>query len=488
MNAMKLRHVCLLRAGFAGYLSVSVLLAQAQAVLSWDAPQVAGSSGWLRPRIALTGEGRPAILWGRSSPRANLFTIREGSGFAEAIELSMPGLSPSVADWMGSDIAAKGSTIWVVMKATPEESRPLYVRRSDDEGLTWSDTLRVDPFDGLVSRFPSIACEDPEAPIVQYMQFDGGWSGARQVVSRMSAGAFAAPLHVSQPFSTGEVCDCCPGQVVADGALAAALYRDATSSLRVMWGATSMDGGASFPIGAMIDNTGWVLNACPSSGPDGCIAGDSIRYVWMSGASNGTKAYIGSAALETLAAGPQRLLLAGQPTGNQQNHPRLAGAGDTLGVVWEDFSAGARRILFSWSISGPGGLSAPDTVDALSAGNQRTPDIAYAAGRFHIVWGDPGTNTVRYRSASIIGTSDVSELHAPAPLVWVDPGGNAVCWSSAGWRRAELFDAHGRLIGRATGGTSRIHLAGVAAGSYVLRLTATDGSTQAARLAIAHQR
>ncbi|MBK8612855.1 MAG: hypothetical protein IPN85_05075 [Flavobacteriales bacterium] len=46
--------------------------------------------------------------------------------------MSTPGCVPSVADWMGSSIAAVGNTVWVVMKATPEDTRHIYVRRSDD--------------------------------------------------------------------------------------------------------------------------------------------------------------------------------------------------------------------------------------------------------------------------------------------------------------------------------------------------------------------
>ncbi|MBK8615467.1 MAG: hypothetical protein IPN85_18875 [Flavobacteriales bacterium] len=84
--------------------------------------------------------------------------------FGPAQEVSTPGCVPSVADWMGSSIAAM-ATRWVVMKATPEDTRPIYVRRSDDGGSTWGDTVRVDPYDGLVSRFPSIDLVDANGPL-----------------------------------------------------------------------------------------------------------------------------------------------------------------------------------------------------------------------------------------------------------------------------------------------------------------------------------
>lgn len=335
------------------------------------------------------------------------------------------------------------------MKATPEESRPIYLRRSDDGGNSWGDTVRVDPFDGLVSRFPSIALVGPDEPVVQYMQFDNGWNGAREVVTRMSAGSFAPPVQVSTPFSGGEVCDCCPTQVVADDSHVVALYRNAESNLRVIWGAASMDGALTFPIGSLVDTTGWVLNACPSSGPAAYLDGDSARYVWMSGANNGTKIYLGSAHASDLSLGPQRFVYPGQPAGVQQNFPRIAGNADTLGIVWENYANGAREIFFSWSADGPNGLSEPIMVNIETAGNQRTPDVAFADGTFHIVWGEQGSNAVRYRLASVVSSASVPEASTSEFKAWFDAVSGQLRWSGTMRGNVIVRDQLGRLIGQA---------------------------------------
>ena len=139
----------------------------------------------------------------------------------------------------------------------------------------------------------------------------------------------------------------------------------------------------------------------PLSGPDGYIAGDSIRYVWMSGEDNGIKVFMGSADAGTLATGAQGNVHPGQASALQQNFPRIAGRGDTLGIVWEQLSGGQREILFAHSTTGIGGLSTPDTVNAELAGAQKTPDIAYADGAFHIVWSEPVSGQVRYRRTDL---------------------------------------------------------------------------------------
>ncbi|MEO8067073.1 MAG: hypothetical protein ABI599_05205 [Flavobacteriales bacterium] len=435
-------------------------------------------TGGLRPRVDVNGNGDPVVLWGNAMPAANYVAVSMGGVFGVPIEVSAPGCVPAVADWMGSSIAASGNTVWVVMKATPEESKPLYVRRSNDGGYTWNDTLRVEPYDGKVSRFPSIAVSDPDAPLVQYMQFDSGYFGARQTVARMMGGAFMAPVQVSAPFAPGDVCDCCPNQVLADGANTVALYRNAGPNIRVMWGATSTDGGTTFPIGAEVDTTGWMLSACPSSGPDGYIAGDSIRYVWMSGANLGNKVYAGSAWLTDLSLAQQRLVHSGLTASTQQNFPRIAGSGDTLGIVWQQIKSGQAEILFSWSVSGIQGLSVPDTVNADLADAQKTPDIAYANGTFHIVWSEASTGQVRYRKATITNDVGVADAQIPGPpMVWPNPVNDVLHVSGGPWVRAAIHDAQGKELRAERIASGALRVGDLATGEYVLRLSDGHGRT-----------
>ena len=467
------------------FLLLGTSLFAQQAALSWG-PVLdcnAQGEGSLRPRVALNGAGDPVVLWGDMSPMANYVAVGNGNGFGARQEVSTPGCIPAVADWMGSSIAAVGNTVWVVMKATPEETRPVYVRRSDDGGLSWGDTIRVDPYDGLVSRFPSIDMVGPNAPLIQYMQFDSGYFGARQVVCHMMGGSFMQPVQVSAPFAPGDVCDCCPNQIIADQDHAIALYRNAGPNIRVMWGAVSSDEGATFPTGSVIDGTAWPLSACPSSGPDGYLAGDSIRYVWMSGATNGNKVYIGNALAADLSLGEQGLVHAGQAQGLQQNFPRIAGSGDTLGVVWQQINSGQSEILFSWSVTGPAGLSLPDTVNVDLTGSQRTPDIAFANGAFHIVWSEVTGSKVRYRKATVLGPSSIVEQEGALPvLAWPNPVHDMLTVDGGQWIRAEVIDAQGKVVERLQVKAGALDLSSIATGSYTLVLTDRQGLTGALRI------
>jgi hypothetical protein len=287
---------------------------------------------------------------------------------------------------------------------------------------------------------------------------------------------------VSAPYAPGEVCDCCPNQIVLDNDHVVALYRNAGSNVRVMWGAVSTDGGMSFPLGAMIDNTNWVLNACPSSGPDGYLSGDSIRYVWMSGANNGTKIHLGSALAGNLSLGSERFVHPGQPMGTQQNFPRIAGNGDTLGVVWENYLNGARDILFSWSVTGVTGLSAPEMVNTDMNGAQRTPDIAFRSGAFHIIWGEGGSAQVRYRKATVLDASAIAESGNEAVRCWPNPVSDALHVEGAHWNRAVIIDALGKVFATVPLKAGMIDMSTAAPGDYTLQLSGISGAKAMVRV------
>ncbi len=450
--------------------------------LSWDAviecaPEDAGA---LRPRIAVNASGEAVVLWSVSTTGGCYAARQMGSSFMAPVRVDPVGGELAAADWQGPAIAAHGDALWVVYKGLPEDMAPCYLVGSTDGGATWGDTLRVDPFDGLVSRFPSVAVAPDGSPVVEYMQFTSGYLEPRHVVRAWADGSFLPPAQVSTPFAPGEVCDCCTGEVGTTGSNVVALYRNAGNSIRTIWGAASADGGATFATGAQVDATNWSYPACPSSGPDLYLAGDSIRYVWMSGEENGTKVYLGSAHAGTLATGVQMNVHADQPTAMQQNFPRIAGQGDTLGIVWEQFHAGQREILFAWRTTGIAGLSSPDTVNVDLTAPQRAPDIAYADGAFHIVWSEPNEGQVRYRKAVLVDDTGIS-LPEPTERMQLryDAVEEQLYITGIRPSAVELFDMAGRRLVTAKAVLGTLRLDGMAPGCYVVR--AMDGQVHCGR-------
>ncbi|MDQ3100222.1 MAG: T9SS type A sorting domain-containing protein [Bacteroidota bacterium] len=429
----------------------SPVLLPAQAQLQWSEPIVVlrGTQDQIRPRIVLNAELRPVILWGEASPAANYIAVGEGNAFSTAQVIHPPTLAPAVADWQGSDLISSGDRIYAIMKMTPENSAGIYLVSSLDGGYTWSDTLRVDQVPGYKTRFSSIAIDPNGDPLVQYMQIDMSEVVHRNMVSKIIDGVVQPPIDVSSPFTAGEDCDCCPGQIISDGNDVAALFRDATENVRVIWAATSANGGGTFDQGAPVDDTNWILNACPASGPDGVISADSLYTVWMSGAVNGKKVYLGSSRFPDLAQGAMVQVHPAQPQSVQQDHPRIAGSVDTIGIVWQQTASTQSEVLFSWRTAATE-LSEPDTINIEMLGPQRSPDITFANGTFHMVWADYQENAIIYRKATLMNSIGIQEDRLASDLnVWPVPASDVL---HIGTRdqfnrgNIKIYDALGHLV------------------------------------------
>jgi len=451
---------------------------QAQ-LISWGSELTIGNTGQaLRPRIDATALGS-VIVWG-VAPSTLYVSHDPGTGFTDPVIVPPVGVQPWATSWAGADIAAHGDTVIVVYSTGTQGVGTLYASRSTDGGQTWPDTARIAPLPGLEARFPTVAYIPGQGPVVQYMEFDPGWQLPRYVVSSSTDGGttYGPPVQVSAPYAPGEVCDCCTGQVIAGNGAVAALFRNNNSNLRTTWAATSTDGGATFPVGAEIDQTGWMFNACASSGPDGYIVGDSMRYVWMSGASNGTKCYYGSAALSDLNVGANAPLHGGQMQNLTQNFPRISGNGDTLGIVWEQNLQGNKEILFRWSVNGWAGLSDPDTANTVLTGAQTTPDITFYNGTFHLVWENSTTGQLSYRAATISNETGVTDQSSdPVTLsLWPSPVTAELNFSLPKNAATLLvFDHAGKLVLRERA-KSTLDLGALGSGTYTVQCIAQNGA------------
>ena len=126
------------------------------------------------------------------------------------------------------------------------------------------------------------------------------------------------------------------------------------------------------------------------------------------------------------------------------------------------------------------GRSAQVNVDL--SGPQKTPDIAYADGAFHIVWSETSTGTVRYRKA-VLG-NDVSmeeyedHMHLtcwPNPVSGKGTADQVLHVSGGQWISAEIVDAHGRSVRHGAVRSDAVDTSGLPAGSYLLRLKDMHG-------------
>lgn len=379
----------------------------------------------MHPRIVMDGSGNPLVVWGRMSDEAVFLAKWNGTTFSTPVKLNPSWLTVATASWMGPDIAAKGDTVYVVVKRTPETSdtNHIYILSSFNGGASFAQPTRVDFIADSISRFPTVDIDAMGNPLVAFMKFNSTFLDSRWVVTKSANYGVTFSLDVKASGHSGptaEVCDCCPGALISNGSNTTMLYRDNLSNMRDIWSGVSTDNSVSFPTGFAVDNNNWMISSCPSSGPDGVIVGDTLYSVFMSSGSGNYRTY-----LSKFSVANNSLVSVSNLTGSisglgQQNYPRIASDGSAMAIVWKQSVSGAAQlpILFTNDISS--GLSADyDTVDLANITNA---DVAIKDGKIFVVWQDDAAGTVKFRSGTYtpLGTN-VDETEKPAFKIFPNP-------------------------------------------------------------------
>lgn len=455
---------------------------QAQVGLIWSDPVVVapGSFDNTRPRVALVNGIDPIVLWGRSSTDVNYVSKWNGAAFNAPEQITPAGTNAFVATWAGSEIATAGDTVFVVYVKEPAVSNAVYTRRSLDGGLTWEDSVRVDGLTTGISQFPSITTGASGRPIITFMDHDLGWTDPRYVVANSNdgGGSYEEPVPASAIVAQGEVCDCCPADIIQGNGKQVLLFRNNDNNERDIWAASSDNAGISFSNGEDIDFGTLTLTVCPSSGPSGIISGDSLYFAWMNILGNSNRVNIGSAGLNDLMPITNSLIDASVPLNTVQNYPRMAGMNDTLAVVWEESISGSSECVVKWSVNGVQGLSVKDTVNLDLSGGQTNPDIAYSNGYFHFVWQNNSSNEVIYRRAQVTELTSIPEGYANniAEVNIARSGDQLIISALSPIRALSVFDVQGRMLGTITDrGTTSLEWPAPIIGTYLFHVILEDG-------------
>ena len=456
-------------------------VAPAQTGVNWS-PGVsiaASHYGNLHPRVVADKSGNPLIIWGSGSVNKVNFVRWTGTAFSNPVSLNPDSIPIFTASWAGPDLAARGDTVYVVYKETPEDGNGIFLVRSINGGINFSPPVRVDAIADSISRFPAVTAGDAGNPLVAFMKFDPGFTNARYVVTRSgNAGNSFGPDVPASRYSGGYVCDCCPATVLAAGNTAAVLYRDNLSNLRNNWAGFSFDNGNSFGASANVDNTGWIVNSCPASGPDGVLVGDGLYAVFMSAASGKSLCYRSRTAVAS-----QQLETVEPLTGNfaglgQQNYPRIAASGSAAAVVWTQTVNGSAQLAVQFTDNLSNGF--PAGYATLAAQNVADADVALANGKIYVVWEDAGSGTVRYMSGTYAtsGTPNLPGAGAamqvyPNPVTQAEiavridaPEGAGVAYTIVNLQGQELRSGHAQQ----SAGLLRIDVSGLRQGAYWLRV------------------
>lgn len=362
------------------------------------------------PRVVLDRSGDPMILWGNSGNNNAYFSKWNGSSFTTPMIVNT-GVPVFAASWAGPDIAAHGDTVYVVVKETPEMMNPAWMFKSFNGGTSFTGPVQLDiNLSDSISRFPAVTTDNAGQPVVAYMKIDGSFANARWVVTRSNDfGATFSIDVLASDWSGGDVCDCCPASITCSGNTAAVMYRDNNANIRDMWCGISDDAGTSFMGGFGLDNPDWMLMMCPSSGPDGVIIGDTLYSALMSGFTGDYLIYYSKSSISGMAnssVAPITGMFAGL---TNQNYPRVATDGSAVGIIWQQTVSGQSQLPLLFTNNIDNGF--PAQYDTVDLGDVTNADIAIRDGIIHIVWEDPNSGTVKYRSGTFNSVLGVENTH-----------------------------------------------------------------------------
>ena len=365
--------------------------------------------GYARPKIALNGNGDPVVMWGKTYNENAYVSVLQSGDFSTPSALLPDGMNAYVQNWTAPSMEAQGDLVFVVFKSQPDDQGYIYIVKSINGGLTFGDTVRVS--NERWSKFPEVSILPNGNPVVNFMKFEPGFLEPHYAVAVSADGGntFSEPVDASSG-APGEACDCCPGFVLAEQDRIIVMFRNNDNNLRDMWATVSTDGGQSFDQGADVDYNNWMINSCPSTGPNAISKEDSLYAVWMSGAQGFSKVNIASVNLNDMSVG-----VTGEITPNRltnQNYPKIDGENNVMGVIWQEVDEGM-DIKMMVSKTGVQGLLGGSVIDVnvFNTGTQTNPDMVFKDGYFHTVWQDNKSKAIYYRKGKFDLSSSVEQIN-----------------------------------------------------------------------------
>ena len=388
-----------------------VLVGQSQQIFFSSFIEISGAGdGYGRPRIVLTSENNPLIIWRKdSSPKVLRASKWDGNNFSAPYDILQPGIIPS--SWDGPEVASKGDTVYVVFTSSVTSQSSIMLIKSFNGGLTFSDTIRVSANNSLHKyRMGNIAVNSEGNPVVSYMQYLLNWMDPQQMVnvSNNYGSSFNGPIEGSA-LAPGEPCDCCKSSLVCSGDNLFLLFRNNYNNERNSFIAKSIDGGLSFIATTDLDDYDWMLNSCPATTPRGVIVDDSVVIVKRSGSTGNNEIVCSSVNIIDLSYSYNNNI--DLIVGVQQDYPEISANKDTIVVVWQDNRSGIQDCYVSISTNGASSLNGSISfTDSTTVGYKSDPDVVYNKGEIHLVYLDNTQYKILYVKASFDMLNEVLDV------------------------------------------------------------------------------
>jgi hypothetical protein len=382
---------------------------------------VASGYGNLHPQIEVLGDGQLGIIWTDGSSNNLYFSKRTAPEvFSAPIQLNPVGTEVQDYNWSGPDLSIWGDNVFVVYHDLGYEDGHIYLVKSDDNGLTFGDTVRVDYLTDAYAQFPDVAVYN-DTVFVVFMEHPLMAMGPQMVLARSVDGGLTFEPHVDVSGWVGfEACDCCQPEIIVDENKVIIFYRENDANTRDIKAVVSYDRGATFTQYIQPDDHGWTIAACPSTGPDARFLDNGNPVcIYRTTVSGAAKLFVNEYDLvNDMTVNEVDVYMDGvTPTGI--NYPQISVDGSLIGIVWEGLGS-STDVFFNGSNTGVVNLLSTNAINVTNmTGSQSKPDLVALNSSFHIVYSELSGTEVKY--VSVQATSSIVQQSNPEFKFYPNP-------------------------------------------------------------------
>jgi len=402
-------------------LLLSTIILNAQNFVTSAPITVAPGSGNYHPQMEVLGDGELGVIWTDAVGNDIYFSKRNGiDQFAAPIQLNPTGVDVQDYNWSGADLIVEGNNIYVVFRSAGYETGHCYLVKSADNGLTFSDTVRIDNLAVGYAQYPDVTVFN-DTVFVTYMKHDAGSMNPRYVSARSVDGGLTFETEVEAGSLLGnEACDCCQPEIIADGEKVIIFFRNNASNIRDIKAVVSYDRGATFTNWFSVDDHNWLITSCPSTGPDArFIDADIVVSAYRSYVSGAPKIFLNEYNVTTDVSLNTIDISMDGVTPSGINYPQIAYAGNLLAIVWEGLGT-STDVFFNASSTGVTGINSSNAINVTDEiSSQSKPDVAILNGTFHIVYSELSGSVVKY--CRVNATVDIDEPVSYSATIYPNP-------------------------------------------------------------------
>lgn len=343
--------------------------------------------GYNNARCIATSVDTVHVVWGEGAAIPSIRYTRsldDGTTWGEGITLST---STTGADY--PSVAVSGSTVHAVWRDTRDGNQEIYYRRSNDNGQSWGDEVRL-TFNPAEKNLPSIAVSGEIVHVV--------WHDSRQgdlviyyLRSDDNGQTWGDDIKLNESTEAGFP------SITAEGDDVYAVWQDTRDDNLEIYFKHSADNGLNWePDRRLTDAQGNSIN--PSLEPDGSV----LHLAWIDERDNpflNYEIYYKNSKDAGATWSEDRRLT--EATGHSFN-PSIETRDSSVFVAWHDLRDGIEEIYFTESAD-LGATWSADTNLSNNAVTSYSPFLALTDSNLHLIWHDnrSGNHEIYYKRGKL---------------------------------------------------------------------------------------